>query len=93
MKVNINDQYMLCSVDEKNFELHEYREVKSRDKEKPAETKWVGTGHYFQNIQSALIWMLDHAMIKDKQEFQNIKAAIERMEEIANGLKNVKVMQ
>lgn len=47
----------------------------------------------FQNIRSALTWMLNHEMIKDKSEYVTIKCSIERMEEIANELKNVKVEQ
>ena len=91
----ITDKWRLHQSDSLNLELEEWRfpEDRPSNKDKEKQEKWMGTGHYFQNVHSALIWMLDHHMVNDKGECRNLKEAVQKMQHIANELKQVRVSE
>lgn len=93
MDIQISDKWRLHKIDPLNFELEEYRRpiANNMNVGKELIEEWRGTGHYFQSIPSALVWLLDHRCINDQGECANLREAIEAMKTIADDLKNVRL--
>ena len=92
MDILISDRWRLRRMDEKNFELEEWRKPSADNrKAKSDEPRWYGTGHYFQCVGHALEWLLHHRCINDPGECADLHECLERMEGIAAELHDVRV--
>ena len=93
MNIFIGKCWRLHALNDKNFELQEYRQAKivTADGDSTPWDRWRDTGHYFQSIPTALQWLLDHRCLTDPAECKTVEEAIMRMKEIRNELLTVRV--
>ena len=86
MDVILSSKYRLRDLDSMNWELEELREVTKRE-DKQVVVEWCGSGHYFQNIHSALEWAVLNEMHGDP-EAVDIPGYIDKIMKLHNEFKN-----
>lgn len=85
MDVILSSKYRLRDRDSMNWELEELREITKKDE--PVKIVWCRTGHYFQNVNSALEWAVLNEMHGDP-EAVDIPGYIDKIVKLHNEFKN-----
>lgn len=85
MDVILSSKYRLRDCDSLNWELCELRDVTKKDGVNV--TEWCRTGHYFQNVHSALEWAVLNEMHGDP-EAVDIPGYIDKIVKLHNEFKS-----
>lgn len=103
MEILITERYKLKSCDELNMQLYEFRAVETDRSHRYASEprkEWRGTGNYFQDVKSALLFVRKRLQREDdfsgdlpeaiKRLEVMDKRMIERLEQITESLRSVR---
>lgn len=80
-EIDVCEGFKLCAVDNLNWQVFEYREVKKKDG--GAAKEWIALPSYHAKVSTAVLWIYDYLPKSRNADRKNLKELIEELNAVA----------